>query len=73
MIPGPTIIISHPISKVRPNTNIALLEKKFPAFVNRYAGKELKEAGLGVDMYLQPISTIHTDTRNGKSWHWKTC
>ena len=46
--------------KVRPNTNIALLENKFPAFVNRYAGKELKEAGLGVKMYLQTISSIHT-------------
>ena len=46
--------------KVRSNTNIALLENKFPAFVNRYAGKELKEAGLGINMYLQPISSIHT-------------
>ncbi len=46
--------------KVRPNTNIALLENKFPAFVNRYAGKELKEAGIAIDMYLQPVSSIHT-------------
>ncbi len=46
--------------KVRSNTNIVLLENKFPAFVNRYAGKELKEAGLGINMYLQPISSIHT-------------
>ena len=45
--------------KVRANTNVANLEKKFPAFVNKYAGKELKDAGLGVDMYLQPISTTH--------------
>ena len=53
--------------KLRTNTNVANLEKKFPAFVNKYAGKELKEAGLGVDMYLQPISSIHTYTGNGKS------
>ncbi|HEV3223597.1 MAG TPA: ABC transporter permease [Puia sp.] len=46
--------------KVRSNTNIALFENKFPAFVNRYAGKELKEAGLAINMYLQPISSIHT-------------
>ncbi len=58
--------------KVRPNTNIALLENKFPAFVNRYAGKELKEAGLGVKMYLQPISSIHTTPADGKSGNWKT-
>ncbi len=46
--------------KLRPNTNVAILQKKFPAFVNKYAGKELKDAGLGVDMYLQPISSVHT-------------
>ena len=46
--------------KLKPNTNLGLLEKKFPAFVSKYAGKQLKEAGLGVDMYLQPISSIHT-------------
>jgi putative ABC transport system permease protein len=46
--------------KLKPNTNVASLQKKFPAFVSRYAGKELKDAGVGVDMYLQPISSIHT-------------
>jgi putative ABC transport system permease protein len=46
--------------KVRSNTNIRLLENKFPAFVNKYAGKELKDAGLGVSMYLQTVSSIHT-------------
>jgi putative ABC transport system permease protein len=46
--------------KVRSNTNITLLENKFPAFVNKYAEKELKDAGLGVSMYLQPVSSIHT-------------
>ncbi|HXB29416.1 MAG TPA: ABC transporter permease [Puia sp.] len=49
--------------KVRSNTNITLLENKFPAFVNRYAGKELKEAGLSINMYLQPVSSIHTTTQ----------
>ncbi len=48
--------------KLRPNANVNLLEKKFPAFVSKYAGKQLKDAGLGVDMYLQPISSIHTTT-----------
>ncbi|HTB25997.1 MAG TPA: ABC transporter permease [Puia sp.] len=46
--------------KVRPNTHIASLENKFPAFVNKYAGKELKEAGIAINMYLQPVSSIHT-------------
>ncbi len=48
--------------KLRPNINIERLEKKFPAFVKRYGGKELKEAGLEIGMYLQPISSIHTTT-----------
>ena len=46
--------------KVRPNTNISLLENKFPAFVNKYAGEELKDAGVEVSMYLQSVSSIHT-------------
>ncbi len=46
--------------KLRPNTDLALLEKKFPAFVNKYGGKELKDAGLQVDMYLQSLASIHT-------------
>ncbi len=46
--------------KLKANTNAGLLEKKFPAFVSRYAGKQLKDAGLEVDMYLQPIASIHT-------------
>ena len=48
--------------KLRPNTNVALLEKKFPAFVDKYGGKELKEAGLKVDLYLQSLASIHTTT-----------
>lgn len=48
--------------KLRPNTNAGLLEKKFPAFVNKYGGKELKNAGLQVDLYLQSLASIHTTT-----------
>jgi len=46
--------------KLQPNTNLALLEKKFPAFINRYAGEELKKFGIQEQLYLQPINTIHT-------------
>jgi putative ABC transport system permease protein len=48
--------------KLRPKTNAGLLEKKFPAFVNKYGGKELKNAGLQVDLYLQSLASIHTTT-----------
>ncbi len=48
--------------KLRPTADIALLEKKFPAFANRYAGEQLKTAGLEQQLYLHPISSIHTTT-----------
>lgn len=46
--------------KLQPNTNVASLEKKFPAFVTKYAGEELKKWGERDDLYLQSITTIHT-------------
>jgi putative ABC transport system permease protein len=46
--------------KLRPHTNTALLEKKLPAFIDRYAGKDLKTWGVKDVFYLQPIGTIHT-------------
>jgi putative ABC transport system permease protein len=46
--------------KLLPKTNTNALEKKFPSFVERYGGNELKNAGLEVKMYLQPIASIHT-------------
>jgi len=46
--------------KLKPQTNVALLEKKFPAFVNKYAGEELKKYAIREELYLQPVSSIHT-------------
>ncbi len=46
--------------KLKPNSNAGQLEKKLPAFVNKYAGKELKNAGLEIGLYLQNITDIHT-------------
>jgi putative ABC transport system permease protein len=48
--------------KLRPNTNAASLEKKFPAMVNKYAGEQLKATGYEEHLYLQPVTTIHTTT-----------
>ncbi len=48
--------------KLRRNTNVALLEKKLPAFVSRYAGEQLKAAGIQEQLYLQPVTSIHTTT-----------
>jgi len=46
--------------KLQPNTNVAALEKKFPAFVDKYAGEELKKWNIHEQLYLQPVGTIHT-------------
>ena len=46
--------------KLKPNTNIALLQKKFPAFVNRYGGQQLQKWGIEERLFLQNVTTIHT-------------
>jgi putative ABC transport system permease protein len=48
--------------KLQANADIALLEKKFPAFINRYASEQLKNAGVEEQIYLQPVTAIHTTT-----------
>ena len=48
--------------KLRPNTNLTALEKKFPAFVEKHAGEQLKASGVEFGLYLQPIRGIHTTT-----------
>jgi len=46
--------------KVTPGANIALLEKKLPAFLNKYAEQMFKTLGMEKQLHLQPISSIHT-------------
>jgi putative ABC transport system permease protein len=48
--------------KLKPNANAELLEKKLPAFLNKYGQQQLKELGMEKQLHLQPISTIHTTT-----------
>ncbi|MEJ0103805.1 MAG: ABC transporter permease [Bacteroidota bacterium] len=57
---GDNIVISY--LKLRPHTNVAALEKKFPAFLNKYGQAELKNLGMEKQFYLQPVNTIHTTT-----------
>lgn len=52
--------------RLRPDANVAMLEKKFPAFVNKYAGEQLKKSGTSDKLYLQPVRSIHTTT--GLRW-----
>ncbi len=53
---GDNFVISY--IKLRPNTNAAALEKKLPAFINKYGEAQLKKEGMKKQLYLQPVTTI---------------
>lgn len=44
---------------LKPGADAKKLETKFPAFVEKYAGKVLKEAGFYRKQFLLPLSDIH--------------
>jgi len=45
--------------KLRPGANAARLEAQFPAFIDKYAGKDLKAYGYGRRQFLVPVREIH--------------
>jgi putative ABC transport system permease protein len=55
---GDNIVISY--LKLRSQTNVTALEKKFPAFLNKYGAEQLKNEGMEKRFYLQPVTTIHS-------------
>ncbi|MDP4254237.1 MAG: ABC transporter permease [Bacteroidota bacterium] len=44
---------------LKPGADPGKLEAKFPAFIDKYAGKDFKEAGLGRIDFLLPVKDIH--------------
>jgi putative ABC transport system permease protein len=48
--------------KVHPKASASALEKKLPAFLQKYGQDQLKELGMKKEMRLQPVSSIHTTT-----------
>ncbi len=48
--------------KLKPGTDVALFEKKLPAFLNKYGADQLKNLGMEKQLHLQPVSSIHTTT-----------
>ena len=46
--------------KLRPGTDPLALEKKLPAFLNKYAGDRLKALGMQKQLHLQHVADIHT-------------
>ncbi len=48
--------------KLRPGADPLALERKLPAFLNKYAADKLKAYGMKKQLHLQHISDIHTTT-----------
>lgn len=46
--------------RLRPGSDPAVLEKKLPAFLQKYGGQQLKEIGMKKVLLLQPVTAIHT-------------
>lgn len=46
--------------KLKPGTSVASLEKKLPALLNKYGAEQFKSSGMEKQLYLQPITSIHT-------------
>ena len=46
--------------KLRRDASAAALEKKLPAFLNKYGGEQMKSMGMTKQLHLQPLLSIHT-------------
>jgi putative ABC transport system permease protein len=46
--------------KLRHDADATTLEKKLPAFLNKYGGQQLKDLGMEKILHLQPLGSIHT-------------
>ncbi len=54
--------LTYSYIRLRPDADAAELEKKLPAFLNKYGGQQLKELGMEKILHLQPLGSIHTTT-----------
>ncbi|HUS03268.1 MAG TPA: ABC transporter permease [Chitinophagaceae bacterium] len=54
--------LAYSFIKLRPDADAAALEKKLPAFLNKYGGEQLKALGMEKILHLQPLGSIHTTT-----------
>ena len=48
--------------KLNSNASAVALEKKLPAFLNKYGQQQLKDLGMQKKLHLQPVGSIHTTT-----------
>ncbi len=45
--------------ELQDGANVAAMEAKFPAFIEKYMGNDLKKAGFGKKQFLLPVKDIH--------------
>jgi putative ABC transport system permease protein len=58
----------HPICfiLVKPNTNISLFQQKFPGFMEKAEGAEMKKQNMKTSLFLEPLRDVYLySTRNG--------
>jgi putative ABC transport system permease protein len=48
--------------KLRPDANAKNLEKKLPAFLDKYGGNKMREMGMKKELFLQPLLDVHTSS-----------
>lgn len=53
---------SYSYVKLAPGASPLALEKKLPAFLDKYAGQDFKSGGMIKVLHLQPVTSIHTST-----------
>ncbi|QEC78600.1 ABC transporter permease [Mucilaginibacter ginsenosidivorax] len=46
--------------RLRADANVSALEKKLPAFLNKYGADQLKSSGMSKSLHLQPLTSVHT-------------
>ena len=46
--------------KLRPDANVTALDKKLPAFLNKYGGEQMKAMGMKKEIHLQPLLDVQT-------------
>ncbi|MEO5908167.1 MAG: ABC transporter permease [Ginsengibacter sp.] len=47
--------------QLKPGANVEKLQSKFPSFIEKYAGKDLKAFGFNKKQFLIPLTKIHLD------------
>jgi putative ABC transport system permease protein len=51
---------AHSYVELRPDANVGALEKKLPAFLNKYGSEQMRAMGMKKELHLQPLLDVQT-------------